>query len=385
MTDFKKVPEISLPPKLSKRNNMYTIPAGTVTWGSTGGEKKMAAIVDALCLGGGIRVEKPSPGCNDFLAATLPELCREILRDNRMSPGVGILGTVDRAMGTGDFQSIMQNVANLAIAEGFSEAEETFELWTSEISAKDFNAISLVSMAGIDGLLPVTEHGEILNGYMADKGETLTMGAAGRIYPITRRAIVNDEQGAIISTFKAAGKRAKAYEGDLVYALLASNPVMNEDSQQLFSAAHGNQATVVGIPSAATMDNMDSLFGAQTDLKGQALNVPIRYIIAPRGMKGSIDSFLSTIQYVSGGGDLLNNTWGGGRVVPVYETRLNGAPNTWYAAGPKGTSIVRAHLVGQELPYTEVKDLWKFDAIGLKIRHDVGIGVADWRALASNP
>lgn len=343
-------------------------------------EKFRAAAGDALCRQAGISVPQPSPGFEDFLNFTPRELARECLRRARQPINGSVGEMVGRSLTSSDFPSILADVANKALFDGFAQATETFEAWTGTLPAANFKALNVVSISALDGLLAVSEHGEYKYGFAADKGETITLGTAGRIYPISRTAIVNDELGIVMQRFRDAGRVAKKYEGDLVYAVLTTNAAMGEDSKALFHADHGNIGTNA-LPDVDSMNEMDALFGAQTGINSEALNIPMEFLIAPRGLWGSIEAFFAATEYRDANNVTIRNIWFN-RLQRIYDSRLTGT--AWYCAGPKGTTVVRTHLDGVQIPYTEIQPGWKQDAIELKVRYDVAAGAVDWRGLAYN-
>lgn len=363
------------------------VPAGAISFGADSRDKYRDAVSYSLIKRAGIKVPdlQAAPGHEDFTGYTLKELARHSLIMAGRPAGGNVMEMVGRALTTGDLPAILANVANKSLFAGFMETEETFEAWTGVMSAPDFKALNIPSISSLDDLLAIGDHGEYQLGYFRDKQERITLGTAGRIYPITRTALINDDLAAITGLFAGAGKKAKQYEGDLVYAILTANPLMVEDGLNLFVAGHNNLATVVGNPSAATLDDADALMSNQVDANGRRLNIPLSFAIMPRALKGTGDSFFATIEYINAAGDRLSNTWGGNRIGHIYEARLNAAPAVWYGAGPKGTTVVRVYLNGIQTPYLEQKDGWTVDGVELKVRYDVAAGLVDWRGLVRNP
>lgn len=377
----------------ARQTDGLAVPAGQVQFGASSREKYRAAVVYSLIKRSMVEIKglDEAAGWEDFRSYSLRELAREVLRSNGLSTRGGTIMSVvgdafvprtehERAAGISDFGAILADVANKSLQAGFDDQPETYEAWTGEVSASDFKAMNLVSVTTLDGLLSVSEHGEFKYGYFRDRLEQMQLGTAGRIYPITRQAIINDDLSAITTVFAGAGAKARQYTGDLVYALLVSNPVMNEDNTTLFHADHGNIGTD-GPVDVDTLNEMDALFAAQTDGNGGRLNIPMQFLIAPRGKRGGIETFFATKEYINANGLTVENIWKAG-IERVYEPRLTG--NGWYVAGPKGRTIVRAYLGGNKIPYTEQRSGWTVDGVELKVRHDVGVGVADWRAMAYN-
>lgn len=372
----------------ARMKNPGTVPAGSIEFGLDGKDKFRSAVTDSLLVRSGYKRPDGSPalapGHESFLSYKLSELARECLRFAGQSLRGNIMDVVGRALTMSDMPSIMADVANKFLQQGFLSAEETFDAWTSVIPANDFKRTLMVGVSNIDGLLQVKEDGEYQYGYAADKGEYIQLATYGRIYPLSRQAIINDDLGALTTLPAKRGEAARRLEGDVVYAVLTANAAMNEDNKALFHADHGNIGTA-GLPDTDTMNEMDELFGAQTGIKGEALNIPIRYLLAPRGLWGTIETFFGTLEYKDVNGVTVKNIWFN-RLERIYESRLQAASATrWYCAGPKGSTVVRAHLSGIDTPYLEERTGWTVDGIEYKVRFDVAAAAADFRALATNP
>ena len=356
---------------------------GAVRFGADARDKFRGAIGYVLLSRSGLNIPDlvAVPGHEDFQSCSLREMARVCLQHAGQSTGGDIMSLVGRALTTSDLPYVLADAANKSLLAGFAEAEETFEEWTSTLPASDFKALNIVSISTLDGLSAINEHGEFTYGYMSDKKESITLGTAGKIYPISRRAIINDDLNAITGVFAAAGGKAKKYEGDLVYAVLTTNAAMAEDSVTLFhSVTHGNVGTD-GPPDTDTLNEMDRLFGAQTGINSERLNIPIKYIIGPRGYRGPFETFFGTVEYKDANGLIVKNIYHNS-YVRLYEARLTGTG--WYAAGPKGSTVVRTHLNGVKTPYTEQRTGWTVDGVELKVRYDVAAGAVDWRAMGYN-
>lgn len=373
----------------TRMQNPGTVPAGSIEFGLDSKDKFRAAVTDAVLIRGAYQRPTNSPalapGHESFLSYKLSELARECLRFVGQSLRGNIMEVVGRALTTSDLPSIMADVANKFLQQGFMSAEETFDLWTGVMPANDFKQTMLIGVSNIDGLLEIKEDGEYKYGYISDKHEHIQLGTYGRIYPLSRQAIINDDMNALTVIPAKRGEAARRLEGDVVYAVITANAAMNEDNTTLFHADHGNIGTA-GLPDSDTMDEMDALFGAQTGIKGEALNIPIKYVLAPRGIRGATERFFNTVQILDANGQLLNNIWSGNSVQRIYEGRLQTADTKrWYCAGPKGTTIMRAHLSGIDTPYMEERTGWTVDGVEYKVRFDVAAAASDFRALATNP
>src|SRR5690606_16173465 len=104
----------------------------------------------------------------------------------------------------------------------------------------------------------------------------------GRLFAITREAIINDDLTGFTRIPRAMGRAALRTIGDLVYAVLTSNPTMGEDGKALFHSDHGNLLTGAVISTGA-VDAMRVAMGKQR-LPGQTSggsNIRLAYVLTP--------------------------------------------------------------------------------------------------------
>jgi len=72
---------------------------------------------------------------------------------------------------------------------------------------------------------------------------------------------------------------------------------------------------------------------------------------------------------------------------PITEPRLDGTSTTgWYLFADPAIApvVVYGYLEGQEGPYTETRNGFDVDGVEVKIRHDFGCGVIDFRGAYLN-
>jgi len=357
------------------------------------GEKFRDAAGHAILLRGGIDVATPAEGTDELRSFSMFDLCREALRVAGKSIRGSRMEIAGRALMTGDFTGILANVANKRLLQGFTEAEETFEVWTDEGSLPDFKQATLALASEADDLDEIKERGSYDYGDMSDKKENVTIATFGKIVAITRQAIMNDDLSALTNLPYKMGRAAKRKIGDCVYAVLTANADMGDGVALFHSATHGNVGTsaVVGVSSVA---EAIKLMGLQTDPLGNAyLNIPCKYYIAPKTIEGVSEVFfrserfsdkavLATDAYL---GSSRVNPYAGDYLTRVYDARLDGSDTAkYYFAGPKGMTVTVFYLNGQKTPYMEQKEGWTVDGTEFKVRIDAAAKAVDWVGLVSN-
>ncbi|WP_304306249.1 ClpP-like prohead protease/major capsid protein fusion protein [Pseudacidovorax intermedius] len=287
---------------------------------------------------------------------------------------------------TSDFPGLLANVANKSMLKGYQEADETFQQWTRAGTLSDFKVGRRVDLNVFPTLRKVAEGAEFKYATLGERGETVMLATYGELFSITRQAIINDDLDAFTRIPRLMGRAAIRTVGDMVYAVLTSNPTMS-DGVPLFHANHGNLLTSAGI-NTASVDAMQTAMGLQK--QGQAiLNIGMRYLIVPRALRGTA-SVVRDSEYEVGSAAKTNT-------IPnmvrdtfeiVSDARLDAASSTaWYGAADPNThdTIEVNYLDGNQQPYLEQQQGWRVDGTEFKVRIDAGVAPLDSKTLAKNP
>jgi len=328
-------------------------------------------------------------GANPYRGFTLSELARASLaRAGQRTDGMDKMSFIGAAFthSTSDFPGLLANVANKALLKGYTEAEETFQLWTRAGSLGDFKTGKRVDLNAFPSLRKVAEGAEYKYATMGERAESIVLATYGELFSITRQAIINDDLDSFTRVPRLMGRAAIRTVGDLVYAVLTSNPTMS-DGVALFHATHANLLTGAAI-STGSVDAMGAAMAVQK--QGNAiLNIGLKYLIVPRALKGAANVVRASEFEV--GATTKNNT------VPnsvrdtfevVSDARLDAASAAvWYgAADPNVTDTIEvAYLDGNDQPYLEQKSGWNVDGTEFKVRIDAGVAPLDFRTMAKNP
>ena len=103
----------------------------------------------------------------------------------------------------------------------------------------------------------VNEHGEFKSGTLAEGEETYKVDTFGRIFGITRQALVNDDVGAFTDLSRRLGQAAAAFEAQFLVDLLTAQSGLGpdmKDAKPLFHADHGNVSGTGAAPSETTLE-----------------------------------------------------------------------------------------------------------------------------------
>jgi hypothetical protein len=279
-----------------------------------------------------------------------------------------------------DFGQILIDVAHKSLLKGWEESAETFEMWTNKGSLSDFKTSNRVGLDELGSLRQVKEGAEYKYITTSDRAEQIALATYGEIFAITRQAIINDDLSALTRIPTMMGRAAKATIGDLVYAILTSNPKMS-DGKALFHTDHGN----IGTGAVSDITALDALRQLMRKQKSGSRNLNIRpeYILGPTALEAQANQ---TIRSASVKGSDVNS----GIVNPLQnfaqyigEPRLDddSAVKFYMAAAQGQDTIEVAYLDGIDTPYIEQQEGFTVDGVSTKVRIDAGVAPLDYRGL----
>lgn len=206
-----------------------------------GADKFRAAATDGLAMRAGIAIEKPAAGAENFQGKSLLRLASECLeREGQSHLKTMADEELVRAAFTGSsaFPGILSNVAHKSMAQSYQSAPTTYQHWTAKGSNADFKAATRYRLSEADELLPMTESGEFKDAVIAENSVKAVVATFGRAFSITRKAIIDDDLGALSRIPSLYGMAARRGINKLVYEVLKKNPSI--EGEVLFHASHNN-------------------------------------------------------------------------------------------------------------------------------------------------
>lgn len=283
---------------------------------------------------------------------------------------------------TSDFGALLGNVAGKSLREAYEEEYGSHTIWTAETEVPDFKEQSLVQLSEAPDLLKVNEGGEYTHGSFSDAGMTFKIEKFGRLFSITREAIINDDLAAFTRLPQAFGKSAKRKEADLVYQVLTGNPNM-ADGKALFHTDHGN------IVSGLTGLDVDAIAQGRTLMRKQKglnsaapINIQPAYLIVPAELETKAEQLIASLVDPDTSTDAVNPAFVRGLTL-VVDSRLDEVGLDCYlAANPNQVdTVMRAYLAGEERPYFETREGWETDGLHVKARMEFAAVPVDHRGL----
>ncbi len=340
-------------------------------------------------------VVRQERSANEFVAMSLQELARDYLVRQRVKvAGLDRMALVGQSFvragqfGTSDFANVLGNTASKAMLIGFEEAPETWREWCRVGSLSDFKVADRVNISSFSDLEEVLESEEYQRGAMSDLKETIQLGTYGKMFPISRQAIINDDLNAFTQIPRKMGRAANAKVGDLAYNLLIDNSALNQDGTALFDAGHNNLGTP-GAISETTLDEFGQLMYAQTSPAprtgetGRRLNIEPRHLLVPRNL---LNTALKVTNAAIPPGETAFNTQRGQWNV-ITDGRLGADSTTeYYALADQNVhdTFEIAFLDGVDEPFLDSEDGWDIDGVEYKVRIDAAAAVLDFRGACRN-
>lgn len=350
----------------------------------------VAAAADSILVRNGLKVREPHPMAGDIARMGAVEMAERLLSmAGRSTRGMSRSDIVAAALthGTSDFANLLSNTAGKAMMLGYENEPATHVLWTAEREVKDFKTQTLVALSAAPDLQEVKENAEYQYGTFGEAAETFAVKTYGRLFSISRQAIINDDLGAFTRMPAAFGSAARRLEADLVYSKVTANGNLS-DGVALFHANHGNLA---GTGTALSLTTLGAARAAMRKQKGVGsvgyIDPQPAFLIVPVALETTAEQLIASLVDPSKSNDTANVEWVR-KLTVVADPRLdaNSAISWYLAASPNQIdTIVRAYIMGEQRPYFEEKVGFETDGISVKSRLDVGTGVIDYRGLYKNP
>ena len=364
-------------------------PTGRIEFGPDSSDKFRDGAAKVLVARAGLGERDPE---NEFGSYTLLDMARAALERNGVNTGrMTKMDMISNAFthSTGDFGSILSNVANKSMLKGWDEAAEVFPMFTAKGNLPDFKASTRVDLGAFPSLRQVRPGAEFKHVTLSDRGETIQLATYGELFSINRQAIINDDLNLFSTVPRRFGRAAKRTIGDLVFAVITDNGAMS-DGTTLFHADHSNLVSAAA-PSTAALDAMRVAMAKQTDPDGNvtALNIRPKYMLTPVALEGAVKQVLeSTTEIASSQSNSKRPNYVRGIAEAISDARLDASSASVYymLTDPNMHDTIEvAYLDGIEQPFLDQMTGWTIDGSEFKVRIDAGVKALDFRGMVKNP
>lgn len=359
----------------------------SVTMGEAESDKFRAAAQDAVLMAAGIPVADAAPGAQELRGYSMIEMARESLRrESGSTVNFGDNMELARAAinSTSTFPAIMSNLANKSVMVGFNEAETTYQIWAGKGSNRDFKEAARYALSEAGTLELVPEGGQFKQDSLGEASARTKVATYGKLFSLTRQAIINDDLGLFSKIATKYGSAAKRLVNKMVYAQL-TGAVKMQDGVALFDNKHGNVAATGEALSVKAIAKAIAAMRRQKGITGEAtLNITPKYLVVPPELELAAYQIVNSTAAVDGVNSGVVNPYKG-RLVVVSDAELTD-PDAWYlvADASQHDTIDVTYLNGVETPRLETRQGFEVDGIEYKVAFDVGVDAIDFRGLYKN-
>lgn len=359
----------------------------SVTMGEAESDKFRAAAQDAVLMAAGIPVADAAPGAQELRGYSMVEMARESLRresDSTVNFGDNMELARAAINSTSTFPAIMSNLANKSVMLGFNEAETTYQIWAGKGSNRDFKEAARVALSEAGTLELVPEGGQFKQDSFGEASARTKVATYGKLFSLTRQAIINDDLGLFSKIATKYGSAAKRLVNKMVYAQLTGNVKM-QDNVALFDTKHGNVAGTGEALSVKAIAKAITAMRRQKGITGEAtLNITPKYLVVPPELEMTAYQIVNSTAAVDGVNSGVANPYKG-RFIVVADAELTD-PDAWYlvADATQHDTIEVTYLNGVETPRLETRQGFDVDGIEYKVAFDCGVSALDFRGVFKN-
>lgn len=359
----------------------------SVKMGEAESDKFRAAAQDAVLMAAGIPVAEPAAGAQELRGYSMIEMARESLRresDSTVNFGDNMELARAAINSTSTFPAIMSNLANKSVMVGFNEAETTYQIWAGKGSNRDFKEAARVALSEAGNLELVPEGGQFQQDSFGEASARTKVATYGKLFSLTRQAIINDDLGMFSKIATKYGSAAKRLVNKMVYAQLTGNVKM-QDNVALFDSKHGNVAGPGEALSVKAIAKAITAMRRQKGITGEAtLNITPKYLVVPPELEVTAYQIVNSTAAVDGVNSGVVNPYKG-RFIVVADAELTD-PDAWYlvADATQHDTIEVTYLNGVETPRLETRQGFDVDGIEYKVAFDCGVSALDFRGVFKN-
>lgn len=291
-------------------------------------------------------------------------------------------------LGDGSFGAIMDQTAGKVVREPYGQAETTYQAWTRQGSLSDFKKKPTWRMGEMDGLPKVPMTGELTHGRFIEQTPFMRqVETYGRNIGISRQMLINDDIGQFALLASGYANSAARQINHAVYELLTSNPVLEIDNAQLFSAGHQN-VSAGGALGTATMAAMRKLMRLQRGVDGKTvLNIAPRFLLVPAALEVLARQFMVSLSDPSQNNPGVANVLRGSLEI-IVDAELDAVNDKGFyiAAAPTATDGIGVDFLnGQNQIGVRRGETMGQLGMTWDIWIDYGVYVGDWRGMVYNP
>lgn len=289
---------------------------------------------------------------------------------------------LQRAVGahsTSDFPLLLADAANKALMAQYQVAAPTYRKWAAQKPFADFKERPFLRAGDFPAFKEINENGEVKYGTMSENAEKVRAKEFGTGIVIGRRALVNDDLGALADFSSMIATRAAVDENRLAYGVLAANAALS-DTVALFHADHGNKAASGTVLDGANVAVAVAALRGQKSLDGMALNLQPAFLVVGPQQEVAARQLLAAVTAAKSA-DV--NVWTGFAEL-IVDAEITDKRWHLFAAPGGAPVVVYGYVAGAEGP--QIRTERDFDTQALKVAAslDFAAGAVDFRGAYLN-
>lgn len=327
----------------------------------------------------------PDEASREFMGASLVDMARGLLEARGERVRWANASAVVQRMGahtTSDFPLVMSNAAGRYLVDVIRDYPSPLRPLARARTANDFRQLTILKTSANPALLVVKENGEFKRGSIAESQEGYKLSTYGRIFGISRQAIINDDLGAFTSVFTSWGRAGAELEAGLLASLITGTGPVMADTKTLYHVDHKNLAPAGTAITIAALSQARQAMRSQTEFDGNTpLNIAPKYLVVGAAKETEAEAVLATLA-ASTVGEV--NPFSG-KLELIVDARLPG--NGWrlFADPASWPVLEEARLAGQEDVFVDSRVGFDIDGIETKARLDIGAAAIDHHGTYYNP
>ncbi len=286
---------------------------------------------------------------------------------------------------TSDFPVLLAGAGRRVLLDAYRAAESPLKSVARRRDVPDFRPVTVARLSEPPALKKVNEGGEVQYGSRAESKETFRVETFGRIFSLSRNAIINDDLGAFSDVSSDWGRAAAETETNLLIDLFGLNggdgPLL-DDGNPVYGTARGNKDAAAGAPAEGTLSAARLAMRMTKGIDGKTIiGVTPRHIVVGADYETETEKLLTAIAAT----DVESANPFAGKFTLHVEPRLTGKGWRIFADPAQQASLLVAYLQGGGGPEVDTQDGW--DRLGVEFRAvlDFGCGFIDWRGTYLNP
>lgn len=279
--------------------------------------------------------------------------------------------------------TILSNVANKFLREGFNAVDMTPMRIAAIRSVNDFKAITTVSLTGDLQFDKLGSSGEIKHGTLGEETYSNQADTYARMLAITRKDIINDDLGALTAVPRRLGRGAGLKLNDIFWTEFLNNSAF-------FTSGRNNVNEAVADMTVGGLTATETIFMNQTDPDGKPLGLLPAIIVVPTALKVPSNTLMRSERLITGAAETMGeaNPYAGRFRVESSPYMSNSSYTgysaaAWYMiADPAEMPVIEiAALNGRVEPVVETADA-DFNVLGVQMRgySDIGVNLQEYRA-----